>query len=210
MGLEPPWSVSSAAPALPRAGLWKETEVPTSETPDRSDVRLEAWSEDNFPLLEQLNAPEMTEHLGGPESPEKLAERQARYERLRDSGGDRMFKIVLGATGEAVGSVGYWERTWRGEQVYEMGWGVLSAFQGRGIAAAATAQAIAMARADGKHRFLHAFPGVDNPPSNKLCRRLGFTLLEECDFEYPRGHFMRCNDWQLDLLTAPLLAPGPP
>lgn len=173
-----------------------------SERLDQSNVRLEPWGEGDFPLLELLNAPEMTEHLGGPESPEKLAERQARYERLRDSGNDCMFKIVMAATSEAVGSVGYWERDWRGEQVYEMGWGVLPAFQGRGIAAAATAQAIEMARADGKHRFLHAFPGVDNPPSNALCRKLGFTLIEECDFEYPRGHFMRCNDWRLDLLVS--------
>jgi RimJ/RimL family protein N-acetyltransferase len=179
--------------------------MPTRDRPDRSDVRLDPWGEGDFPLLEQLNAPEMTEHLGGPESAEKLVERQARYERLRDSGSDRMFKIMLIATCEAVGSVGsvgYWERDWRGEQVYEMGWSVLPAFQGRGIAAAATAQAIVLARADGKHRFLHAFPGVDNPPSNALCRKLGFTLIEECDFEYPRGHFMRCNDWRLDLLAS--------
>lgn len=174
---------------------------PQSDAPDRSSVRLEPWGRGDFPLLKKLNAPEMTEHLGGPESDEKLAERQARYERLADSGNDRMFKIVLEATGEAVGSVGYWERTWQGEQVYEMGWGVLPAFQGRGIARAATAQAIALVRADGMHRFLRAFPSVDNPPSNALCRKLGFALIEECDFEYPKGHYMRCNDWCLDLLA---------
>jgi RimJ/RimL family protein N-acetyltransferase len=120
------------------------------------------------------------------------------------------FDDVSTATGEPVGSVGYWERTWRGEQVYEMGWSVLPAFQDRGIAAAATAQAIARARADGRHRYLHAFPGVDNPPSNALCRKLGFTLIEECDFEYPRGHFMRCNDWRLDLLNALPTSPYQP
>jgi RimJ/RimL family protein N-acetyltransferase len=167
-----------------------------------SEVRLEPWGAGDFALLERLNAPEMTEHLGGPESPEKLADRQARYERLWESGNDRMFKIVIAATGEAVGSVGYWERSWRDEQVYEMGWSVLPAFQSRGIAAAATAQAIARARADGRHRFVHAFPGVDNPPSNGLCRKLGFTLIEESDFEYPRGHLMCCNDWRLDLLAS--------
>ncbi len=146
----------------------------------------------------------MTHHLGGPESEAKIAARQLRYERLSDSGQGRMFKIEDAVTEEAVGSVGYWERTWRGQQVYETGWSVLPAFQGRGIASGATAQAIAGARSERMHRFLHAFPSVDNPPSNAVCRRLGFTLLEECVVEYPPGNFMRCNDWRLDLFSEKL------
>jgi RimJ/RimL family protein N-acetyltransferase len=46
---------------------------------------------------------------------------------------------------------------------------------------------------------LHAFPGVDNPASNALCRSLGFTLLGAFDLEYPPGHTLRCNDWALAL-----------
>ena len=161
-------------------------------------VRIEPWGEGDLPLLEQLlSDPDMTQHFGGPESPEKIAERQKRYERA----GSRQFKIVDTATGEGVGWVGYWERTWRGEQVYEMGWSVLPAFQGRGIAGAATVQAIAMARSERKRRFLHAFPSVDNAPSNAICRKVGFTLVEECEFEYPPGHFMQSNDWRLDLFA---------
>src|SRR5438552_2326447 len=102
------------------------------------------------------------EHLGGPESPEKIVERQSRYEQLAESGKGRMLKIVDAATGESAGLVGFWEKTWRDEQIYEIGWSVLPAFQGRGIASLATAQAIAIARAEGKHRFLHAFPSVGN------------------------------------------------
>lgn len=172
-----------------------------SESAGRDIVRLEPWGADDFPLLEQQNAPEMTEHLGGPESPEALMARQAKYERLAETSNDRMYKIVLVATGAAVGSVGYWEKTWRGEEMYETGWGVLPAFQGRGLAAMGTAQAIELARASGLHRYLHAFPSVENLPSNALCRRLGFTLVEECEFEYPKGHPMRCNDWRIDLFA---------
>ena len=167
---------------------------------DQSAVRIEPWGEGDLPLLEKLlGDPEMMVHLGGPESPEKLAERQVRFERLADSGTGRMFKIVDEATGEPVGSVGYWDKTWRDEEVYETGWFVLPAFQGRGIAVEATTQAIAKAKSDGKHRFLHAFPSVDNAASNAICRKLGFTLIEECEFEYPPGSFMQCNDWRLDL-----------
>jgi RimJ/RimL family protein N-acetyltransferase len=165
-------------------------------------VRLEPWGEGDLPLLEKLlGDAEMTEHLGGPESAEKIAERQLRYVRLADAGNDRMFRIIDDSTDEAVGSVGYWEKAWRGEQVYEMGWLVLPSFQGRGIAGMASAKAIARARSDGRHRFMHAFPSVDNARSNAICRKLGFSLLEACDFEYPPGNVMRCNDWRLDLLA---------
>ena len=159
-------------------------------------IRLEPWGTEDLPLLQKcLRDPAMMEHLGGPESEEKVAERQARYEKP----GSKQFKIVDEATGEGAGYVGYWEREWRGEDVYEIGWAVIPAFQGRGIAAAATLEAIAIGREDGKRRFLHAYPSVDNAPSNAICRKAGFTLLGPVEFEYPKGHFMQCNDWRLDL-----------
>jgi RimJ/RimL family protein N-acetyltransferase len=152
-------------------------------------VTLEPWAGGDLPLLERLMGdPDMTEHLGGPESPEKLRERQGRYEVLE--GGDRMFKIVEAASGAGVGSVGFWTKEWREAQVYEVGWMVVPARQGRGIAVAATARAIELARHADKHRFMHAFPSVANAPSNAICRKLGFELLEACEFEYPNGHFM--------------------
>ena len=163
-----------------------------------NDVMIEPWGKDDLPLLERLMGdPRITEHLGGPETPEKIRERQGRYERAE--AGDRMFKIVDVASGGAVGSVGYWDKEWHDKNVYEVGWMVLPEFQGRGIAVAATAQAIELAHQDGKHAWMHAFPNVENAPSNAICRKLGFTLLGEQEFEYPKGHLMLCNDWQLDL-----------
>ena len=56
-------------------------------------VTLEPWGSRDLPLLERLMGdPRMTEHLGGPESPDKVRERQGLFERLE--GGDRMFKII--------------------------------------------------------------------------------------------------------------------
>jgi RimJ/RimL family protein N-acetyltransferase len=188
-----------------RDGSKKEFGMTTSDKQqsdifDQNAVRIEPWGEGDLPLLKKLlGDPAMTKHLGGPESDEQLAKRQARYEQLMESGKGRMFKIVYEATGEAVGSVGYWDSAHHGEGIYEIGWSVLPAFQGRGIAGAAVAQALVMARSDGKYRFLHAFPSIDNLPSNALCRKSGFTFVEECEFEYPKGSFMRCNDWRLDL-----------
>jgi RimJ/RimL family protein N-acetyltransferase len=139
----------------------------------------------------------MMEHVGGPETRRAIAKRHRRYAKP----GSRQFKIVDEATGEGVGWVGYWERKWQGEDVYETGWAVLQAFQGRGIAGAATREMIAKARAEGGRRFLHAYPSVDNAPSNAICRKTGFTLRGAVEFEYPPGHLMRCNDWFVDLFA---------
>jgi RimJ/RimL family protein N-acetyltransferase len=128
---------------------------------------------------------------------ERIAERQRRYEQP----GSGQFKIVEPEGGEGVGWVGYWHREWRGEQVYEIGWSVTPPFQGRGFAVAAAREAIAVARAEARHRFVHAYPAVENAASNAICRRLGFALLEPCELEYPPGNSMRCNDWRLDLLA---------
>jgi RimJ/RimL family protein N-acetyltransferase len=161
-------------------------------------VRLEPWGRNDLRLLERLvgDASMMT-HLGGPESPEKIAERQARYEQP----GSKQFRIILERTGDAVGWVGYWGRSWRGDEVYEIGWAVLPEFHGRGIAGRATAQAIELAAAERERRYLHAFPSTENVPSNAICRKAGFVLLGELEFEYPRDSLMRCNDWRFDLLT---------
>lgn len=163
-------------------------------------VRIEPWGAGDLPLLTRLlGDPAMMVHLGGPESAEKLASRQKQYENLGASGTGRMFKIVDEMSGEAVGSVGYWEHEWDAEMAYETGWSVLIPFQGRGIAAQETALALDTARADGKYRYVDAFPGVENAASNAICRKLGFTLLGEHEYEYPPGHQMRCNNRRFDL-----------
>ncbi|WP_329185407.1 GNAT family N-acetyltransferase [Actinacidiphila glaucinigra] len=163
-----------------------------------AQVRIEPWAEDDLELLRRANAPAMMRHLGGPETEEQLLVRHERYLTGGSEGG-AMFSIVLLPEGVPAGSIGYWEKSWRGGTVYETGWGVLPEFQGRGVAAAAGEAVIARAAAEKGPRFLHAFPKVDNHPSNAICRKLGFTLVEECDFEYPPGHPIRCNDWRLEL-----------
>jgi RimJ/RimL family protein N-acetyltransferase len=154
-------------------------------------VHLEPWGADDLPLLEQtVGDAAMMKYLGGPESPEKMAERQEKYSR-RDSG---MYKIVDDESGRAVGHLGYWAKDWRGETVHEVGWFVLPEFQGQGVAVEAMRQLIPLAGS----RPVHAFPNVENAASNAICRKLGFTLLGDMEFEYPAGHWMRCNDWRLE------------
>ena len=52
-----------------------------TDTFDRPVARIEPWGTEDLPLLMKLNDPQMTEHVGGPETPEKVVERQSRYEK---------------------------------------------------------------------------------------------------------------------------------
>jgi RimJ/RimL family protein N-acetyltransferase len=167
------------------------------------DVALRPWAAGDLDLLQRLlGDPRMMEHLGGPESPEKIRKRHARY--LAMTGPGRIFAITLGPERQPVGSVGYWEMPgWLGDTVWEAGWSVLREFQGQGIATRGIVLATARAAAEGIHRSVHAFPSVDNGPSNAVCRKAGFTLLDAHDFEYLPGFMLRCNDWAFELPAAP-------
>lgn len=159
---------------------------------------ISPWQEDDLELLEGLlGDPAMTEHLGGPESPPQIAERHEKY--LATAADEPQLRIVDPVDGRAVGWVGYWARRWHDQDVYEAGWAVLPRAQGRGLASAALAELVAYAAGRGQRRFVHAFPSVDNPASNAICRRAGFEELGAIDFEYPPGRMMRVNDWRLDL-----------
>jgi RimJ/RimL family protein N-acetyltransferase len=160
-------------------------------------VDLQAWSEAGLEVLRRANTPAMTAHLGGPESEEKLADRQRRYLALDEPGAGQMFLVV--AAGASAGIVGYWEHEWQGEGSYEAGWSVLPEFQGRGIAVAGLLQVIERARAQHRHRTLRAFPSIHNGASNAVCRKAGLILAGECDFEYPKGNPIRGNDWYVEL-----------
>lgn len=160
-------------------------------------IVLRPWTEADLPVLEACNAPEQKKYLGGPESPARLRKRNRDYARHAVRGETRMF--CIDHAGKPSGSIGYWEKQWQSETVYETGWAVMPQFQGLGIAGEATAALIALLKPEARHRYLHAFPSPENPASNAICRRAGFVLQGEYDFEYPKGHIMRCNDWRFDL-----------
>jgi RimJ/RimL family protein N-acetyltransferase len=156
-------------------------------------IQIRAWSAQDLSLLERLlGDPKMTEHLGGPETPEQIQNRHLKY--CKD---EHVFVIV--SKGVSAGWVGYWERTWRDEQVWETGWSVLPVYQGQGVATKGVNALLEYARAEQKHRFIHAFPSSNNLPSSTIRRKAGFILMGETEFEYPPGHLMKCNDWRFDL-----------
>jgi len=167
--------------------------------PRVEEVALRPYGEGDLWLLRRvLGEPDMTRYLGGSESPAAIEARHHRYV-TADPESNGLFVIVSGPEAEAVGWVGFWESEWRGELVWECGWNVVPEMQGRGVATAAAARMIAAVRDRRRHRYLHAFPNVANAASNALCRTLGFELIGAEEVEFPKGHFMRCNDWRFDL-----------
>ena len=117
-----------------------------------------------------------------------------------------MFKIVEAATGESVGSVGYWEReSRRKSQVCETGWMVLPEFQGRGIATEATSAGHrASAAAERSTGTCTRIRRWTMRRRTRSARKLGFELVGVEEYEYPNGsgNIMRCNDWRLELFSA--------
>ncbi len=151
-------------------------------------IQIKPWEDKDLDLLFRINAPKMMQHIGGPESNKQILKRHKRYLELGSKG--CMFSISLLPEQESVGSVGYWQTIWNDESVYETGWSVLPSFQGNGIATTAVKLAIDEASGENQHSYIHA-----------ICRKLGFKLISECEFEYPPGNFMRCNDWRYNLFA---------
>jgi RimJ/RimL family protein N-acetyltransferase len=155
---------------------------------------------DDLPMYERsLTDPEMLAELGGVPPNQDLSEK------LRGIVGDVekgtvWFSVIVpdGHSGAEAGSVCIWEHDWNGESISEMGWMVLPEFQGRGLATEAVRTLLDRARSEGRWGVIHAFPGVTNAPSNAICRKTGFTKLEECDIE-GWGGTLRCNHWRIDL-----------
>jgi RimJ/RimL family protein N-acetyltransferase len=116
-----------------------------------------------------------------------------------EAGTGWVFKIIPDVTtGHAAGTVCIWENSWRDEIINEIGWMILPPFQRQGLGSEAVRAILDKAQAEKRWDVIHAFPSTTNAPSNAICRKMGFSLIEECDLEWA-GRMLRCNHWQLDL-----------
>lgn len=162
-------------------------------------MELRDITEADYPLWVAMQCdPEMMGHLGGPQPLEKMP--GIFQNNLRTVAEDKgwVFKIVHGEPEQDAGSVVIWESGHDGDHFNEMGWMVLPQFQGQGLATQAVQATLDRARATGRWDIIHAYPVASNAASNAVCRKTGFTQLEERDFEYS-GRTLRCNHWRIDL-----------
>jgi RimJ/RimL family protein N-acetyltransferase len=155
-------------------------------------MRLEPYNDADLWLTVALETdPAVMRELGGPIDRERLPEIHRR--RVEDPW---WFKIVA-EPDAAVGAIGVWASSHGEVELWEAGWMVLPAHQGRGIAGAAVAALVDRVTADPGIPSIHAFPPVGNAPSNALCRRSGFVLLGETHVDYA-GRRLHCNHWSRD------------
>jgi RimJ/RimL family protein N-acetyltransferase len=160
-------------------------------------LSLLPWDDTGIALLRACNTPDQKLHLGGPETEEKLVERQSRYLTYHRPGEVEMLRIT--ADGEVAGSVGYWEISRDGGMAYETGWAILPDYQGRGLGASATRSLMEHLKPIAVYRYVFAFPTPGNPGSNGICRSVGFELMGIEEAEYPKGVWSPHNVWRLDL-----------
>jgi RimJ/RimL family protein N-acetyltransferase len=157
------------------------------------DIRLRPYGDGDLAQLQANNAPEMTRFTDH-ETDEKVLERHRRYIDGWQTGKASMFVIEMAGAPIGAGSLGYWPTEHDGHPTWEAGWGVLPEFQGRGIAVEALRLLLEHAREHGVTE-VYAFPRVDHPASNAVCRKAGFSLNGEIEFEYPKGTWIASNEW---------------
>ena len=161
--------------------------------------------DDLWLYVEMATDPETMAELGGP-LPRKGLEEKLRGIVADVRAGRTWYQTIVPDESDGVpedaqgpaGTVCIWDHEWNGETISEIGWMVRPGYQGRGLASGAVRALLDRARSEGRWGVIHAFPGVTNGPSNAICRKLGFSRLEETDIEYA-GRTLRCNHWVVDL-----------
>jgi RimJ/RimL family protein N-acetyltransferase len=160
-------------------------------------MRLEPYTEADFELTEALDGdPEVMRDLGGAVPADRLP--AVHRLRLNPPPGDRYFTAYPEGSDRSFGLVGLWHTEWEGGTVPEAGVLVRRRYLGTGLGVRALQALFALLVAEGMAEPVHAFIAVDNAASNTLARRMGFTLLGECDVSY-EGRPLRSNHWTIRL-----------
>jgi RimJ/RimL family protein N-acetyltransferase len=107
-------------------------------------------------------------------------------------------RIIPDGSDVPAGTVAIFRSSHDGEDIYEIGWMILPEFQGRGLASRAVHEMLERARNERRFGRLHAFSGVTNGASNRICEKNGFTNVGEADIEFS-GRPLRSNHWRIDL-----------
>lgn len=117
-----------------------------------------------------------------------------------ENGSGWVYKIVPRDLGCAVGTICVWESFWeeKEQNITEIGWGVLTQYRSRGYATKAVQEIIQRVKQTHKWDALHAYTTESNAPSNKMCLKLGFTCVEQCDSSY-NNVVLKMNHWLINI-----------
>ena len=112
--------------------------------------------------------------------------------------GELFYTVRVGDDPEPVGIGAVFATPWDGEVIYEAGIMLRPDETRRGVGLATLSQLAERARTELRLARVHGFTAVGNAGGNTICRRLGWTLVGECDLDY-EGRPIRCNHWAKDL-----------
>jgi RimJ/RimL family protein N-acetyltransferase len=141
------------------------------------------WTREDMPLALALwGNPQVTRLLGGPFSPEEVEQRLAREIAQYEACGLQYWPIFLLTTGEHVGCAGL--RPYRpSERIHELGFHLLPAYWGQGLAEEAARAVIAYAFGTLNAAGLLAGHHPENSASRRVLHKLGFHYTH--DEPYP-------------------------
>lgn len=173
-------------------------------------MELRNVSADDLDLYESIHCdPKMMAHLGGAFPKERIPKILRNTLKYVETGRGWVFKIIPDEdTGCAAGTVCIWKSSWRSRSINEIGWMILPPYQGKGLASKAVRAILDKARSERRWYVIHAFPSTTNAPSNAICRKMGFSMIEEVDLKYA-DRALRSNHWRLDLRSASRLVDLP-
>jgi RimJ/RimL family protein N-acetyltransferase len=162
-------------------------------------MELELMNAEDVELrIRQETDPLIMSELGGPRAIEDIQRAHTRSLEMAAEGTCWPLKVIPDGSSTAAGTVAIFPSVHDGEPIYEIGWVILREFQNQGLASAAVSKVLDKARLERKFGRIHAFPGVTNAPSNRVCEKNGFTNLGTCQIEFA-GRQLTCNHWQIDL-----------
>jgi RimJ/RimL family protein N-acetyltransferase len=163
-------------------------------------MQLRDISMEDLPLYEALlTDPRIMAELGGPLPRDGLDRKLQGI--VDEVGAGKTWFFVIVEDGASAGTVCVWDHEWEGQTINEIGWMVATDFQGRGLATEAVRSVLDRARTERRWDVIHAFPVVSNGPSNAICRKTGFSRIQELDIDYA-GRTLRCNHWRVDVRFA--------
>ncbi|MBV8445170.1 MAG: GNAT family N-acetyltransferase [Candidatus Dormibacteraeota bacterium] len=142
--------------------------------------------------------PVVMRYLGGPREADDIRRVHASSIVEAKRGECWACKVMIDESDQPAGTIALFPSTHHGEPIYEVGWIIDPAWQGRGVASIALQTLLDRARRARRFDVLHAFPAVDNIASNRLCRKSGFELMGDELLPWA-GRELHCNDWQLQL-----------
>jgi RimJ/RimL family protein N-acetyltransferase len=137
------------------------------------------WAPADLPLALALwTNPEVNRFLGGPFSPQQAEERLRLEIAMQETSGIQYWPIFLRSSGEHVGCAGL--RPYQpARQIFELGFHLLPAFWGQGLAMEASRAVIAYAFETLGARALFAGHHPENAASRRVLEKLGFRYTHD-------------------------------